>query len=327
MKRTVSRYASVGIFAACLSLTGCATFTDGRKDVSDKRIPEGLWVAHSKKFPDQRLVHEVRTRNFSRFDRAGERRSQQRLSRLPPGWVTREFTLRHAGGRSTVYEATYALDEDVYRRLPKARNDPYAKLALLHEAGRLKVVESDDRFAGVYAGNYLEPLNESPFFKAIRTNAIRSLTGMPDWKRRALKERDALGRTALYNAALRGHKRLVERFLDAGVPVDTENARGNRRTALAAAIDQSHLGIVRRLLSSGADPNRRDSAGATALHVAAQSCGKYREVVRILLQNGADPHLPDKRGETPLEHVARVSESTFLPILEEEIRKHATQPR
>jgi uncharacterized protein len=74
--------------------------------------------------------------------------------------------------------------------------------------------------------------------------------------------------------------------VDAGLPVDLTDAKGNTLLLLAVYHGNEELAIG--LLARGADPGRRNDRGQTAL-VAAAFRG-LTEVVRSLLAAGADPH-------------------------------------
>jgi ankyrin repeat protein len=71
------------------------------------------------------------------------------------------------------------------------------------------------------------------------------------------------GDTLLLLAAYHQHPDTVRALLERGADVDRSNDRG--QTALAAAVFRQHAGIVRELLAAGADPDAGGpSARATA---------------------------------------------------------------
>ena len=88
---------------------------------------------------------------------------------------------------------------------------------------------------------------------------------------------------AMFQAARSGDAELVEKFLDAGVPVD---ARGYDETALLKAAYKGHADVVRLLIDRGADLEARDNRGNTAVLHAAYT-GKV-DVIRILVEAGAE---------------------------------------
>jgi len=75
------------------------------------------------------------------------------------------------------------------------------------------------------------------------------------------------------------------------------------RTALHQAAGRGHLDLVSWLLKQGADANRRESTyQLVPLHLAAR--GGYLEVVRLLLKGGADLQAREKDNETALYYAA-----------------------
>ena len=62
---------------------------------------------------------------------------------------------------------------------------------------------------------------------------------------------------ALVGAAEAGDMAALRRLLDAGVPVDTRDARG--RTALLAATHADRIDAARLLIERGADVNAKDA--------------------------------------------------------------------
>src|SRR5436309_13365052 len=88
---------------------------------------------------------------------------------------------------------------------------------------------------------------------------------------------------ALHKAALRGDSEEVTRLLESGMPVDTENNRGD--TALMYAASANEPAILKYLLSKGANVagTRRSYK---AIHQAAANGNKH--IVELLAENGAD---------------------------------------
>ena len=99
-----------------------------------------------------------------------------------------------------------------------------------------------------------------------------------------------LQRTALMNAAGRGHTSIVQYFLEQGAPVNTQDVDG--ATSLMLASQFGHPETVRVLLDYGADANMlawSEEVYQTALMLA---CAEMRTVcVDLLLDGGADPNL------------------------------------
>jgi uncharacterized protein len=90
-----------------------------------------------------------------------------------------------------------------------------------------------------------------------------------------------------FGLAREGSTGTLAAYVDAGVPADLTDDRGD--TLLALAAHRGHAGTVCALLARGADPDRVDARGRTPL-AGAVSQGE-EDVVRALLDGGADPHL------------------------------------
>jgi ankyrin repeat protein len=74
---------------------------------------------------------------------------------------------------------------------------------------------------------------------------------------------DPVGTDALHRAAETDHPRIIQRLVDAGVPVDVVDEWGT--TPLIAAAWEGSSMAVRLLAEMGADPTRRNSHGQDAL--------------------------------------------------------------
>ena len=89
----------------------------------------------------------------------------------------------------------------------------------------------------------------------------------------------------LFDLARAGETATLAGYLDAGVPVELTDARGN--TLLMLAAYHGHAVTVRALAERGADPNRTNDRGQTPL--AGAVFKDEPEVLRALLEAGADP--------------------------------------
>jgi ankyrin repeat protein len=89
----------------------------------------------------------------------------------------------------------------------------------------------------------------------------------------------------LFDMARTGDAQTLAAYLDAGVPVDLTNARGDTLVMLAAY--HGHPEVVRVLTARGADVDRANDQGQTPLAGAVFKAED--EVVRALLDAGADP--------------------------------------
>ncbi|MGV9678319.1 ankyrin repeat domain-containing protein [Nocardia sp. NPDC003482] len=89
----------------------------------------------------------------------------------------------------------------------------------------------------------------------------------------------------MFEAARAGDAATVGAYLDAGVPVNLTNERGDTLVMLAAY--HGRLAALRTLLDRGADPDRANDRGQTPL--AGAIFKGDPEIVRVLLAAGADP--------------------------------------
>jgi uncharacterized protein len=89
----------------------------------------------------------------------------------------------------------------------------------------------------------------------------------------------------VFDLARGGHTQELAEYLDAGVPANLTNDKGD--TLLILAAYHGHAGTVGALLDRGADHSRTNDRGQTALAAAVfkQSTG----AVTRLLRAGADP--------------------------------------
>ncbi|MFJ8440973.1 ankyrin repeat domain-containing protein [Kitasatospora griseola] len=90
----------------------------------------------------------------------------------------------------------------------------------------------------------------------------------------------------LFDAARTGDTALLAAHLDAGVPADLTNDRGD--TLLMLAAYHGHAATVTALLERGAEPDRANDRAQTPL--AGAVFKGVTEVVDALLAHGADPH-------------------------------------
>ena len=91
--------------------------------------------------------------------------------------------------------------------------------------------------------------------------------------------------TRLFNLARAGGAAALAAYLDAGVPANLTNDRGDTLIMLAAY--HGHAPAVQVLLDRGAAPGRPNDRGQTPL--AGAVFKGEPEVVRALLDGGADP--------------------------------------
>ncbi|MGW0703556.1 ankyrin repeat domain-containing protein [Streptomyces sp. NPDC002867] len=91
--------------------------------------------------------------------------------------------------------------------------------------------------------------------------------------------------TKVFDLARRGETETLAAYLDAGVPADLTNDKGDTLVMLAAY--HGHAATVEALLARGAEPDRANDRGQTPL---AGAVFKGEDaVIRALLSGGADP--------------------------------------
>ena len=91
--------------------------------------------------------------------------------------------------------------------------------------------------------------------------------------------------TKIFDLARRGRTEELVAYVDAGVPADLTNDRGDSLLMLAAY--HGHAPAVSALAARGADPDRVNDRGQTPL--AGAVFKGEREVIDALLAAGADP--------------------------------------
>ncbi|WP_372452636.1 ankyrin repeat domain-containing protein [Pseudonocardia nigra] len=89
----------------------------------------------------------------------------------------------------------------------------------------------------------------------------------------------------MFDHARGGHTEELTAYVDAGLPVNLTNDKGD--TLLILAAYHGHPATVAALLARGADPARANDRGQTAL--AAATFRRSAEAVTALLDAGADP--------------------------------------
>lgn len=91
----------------------------------------------------------------------------------------------------------------------------------------------------------------------------------------------------LFELARNGDAEQLAAYVDAGVPVELTNSKGDCLLLLAAYCPSPET--VRALLDRGADPDRVNDRGQTP--IAAAAFRNSAPTVEALLAAGADPHL------------------------------------
>ncbi|MEH0421780.1 ankyrin repeat domain-containing protein [Streptomyces sp. B21-083] len=91
--------------------------------------------------------------------------------------------------------------------------------------------------------------------------------------------------TKIFDLARQGQTEALVAYVDAGVPADLTNDRGDSLVMLAAY--HGHAEAVRALLARGADGDRINDRGQTPL--AGAVFKGAQDVIQALLESGADP--------------------------------------
>ncbi|GGW51247.1 hypothetical protein GCM10010503_30350 [Streptomyces lucensis JCM 4490] len=91
--------------------------------------------------------------------------------------------------------------------------------------------------------------------------------------------------TKIFDLARQGRTEALVAYVDAGVPADLTNDRGDSLVMLAAY--HGHAGTVKALLARGAEADRVNDRGQTPLAGAVFKGGT--DVIKVLLEGGADP--------------------------------------
>ncbi len=116
--------------------------------------------------------------------------------------------------------------------------------------------------------------------------------------------------------AREGRTEPLMEMIEAGVPVDLSNARGD--TALILAAYREHPQTVDALLKAGADTGRVNTMGQTALIAAVFR--NSEPIVRALLHAGADPDIGAHTA-------AEVAQQFGLVDMQRILAEHAATPR
>ncbi|EKM75233.1 hypothetical protein AGABI1DRAFT_116520 [Agaricus bisporus var. burnettii JB137-S8] len=91
----------------------------------------------------------------------------------------------------------------------------------------------------------------------------------------------------MFEAARSGNSEPLVPAIEAGLPVNLTNTKGN--TLLMLAAYAGHLDLTKALLDKGADPNRENDLGQSIM--AGAVFKTHNEVVKALMEKGANPRL------------------------------------
>ena len=118
-------------------------------------------------------------------------------------------------------------------------------------------------------------------------------------------------RYPIHIAAIRGYDRMAGYLLDAGVGIDSIDARGYTPLMLGSAM--RHEKVVALCLDRGADPALINDLGTSPLFLAVQA--RSPQIVKMLLEARANPLLSREGGESPLTLAVKLGDKEILELL------------
>jgi len=124
--------------------------------------------------------------------------------------------------------------------------------------------------------------------------------------------RDALGGTALHDAAWSGEAQVAAYLIEMGADVNARHAEG-ASTPLHYAVLTNHPDVVEILLEHGADVKALYKTSQTPLHLAAAR--GYARIATLLIAHGADVNARDQTGATPLSEACWTGEAEMVRLL------------
>ncbi|MAS93696.1 MAG: hypothetical protein CMO55_10935 [Verrucomicrobiales bacterium] len=146
-------------------------------------------------------------------------------------------------------------------------------------------------------------------------SATLFLTGCSDPQKVAKKALEEKGYEIdvrdLLVAASAGDVESLDKFVEAGVSIDSTDKAGN--TALIKAASSGQLDAVEKILGMGADPRHANNLGRDAL-ISASAKG-FDRVARMLVSRGADATIRDSEGWTALSVAAYNGHSEVVSLL------------
>jgi ankyrin repeat protein len=119
-----------------------------------------------------------------------------------------------------------------------------------------------------------------------------------------------LQRLAL-DAARNGDAALLVSMLDAGLPVNLADEKGNSLLMLASY--HGHFDLTEALLQRGADPDQRNDRNQTPLAGVAFKGGL--EIAKLLVHHGADPNADQGGGRYPVQFAAMFGNPDIVAFL------------
>jgi ankyrin repeat protein len=117
------------------------------------------------------------------------------------------------------------------------------------------------------------------------------------------------------DAAREGEVDTLHPMIQAGLPIELKDSKGNSLLMLAAYHGQ--VSMVRMLLAAGADPDARNDREQTPL--AGVAFKGYLEVAQVLVESGADANADQGGGRTPIMFAAMFGHQAMVEYLEAKI--------
>lgn len=114
------------------------------------------------------------------------------------------------------------------------------------------------------------------------------------------------------NAARKGDVEMLEPMLQAGMPVNLADEKGNSLLMLASY--HGNLEATRLLLERGADPEKRNLRNQTP--IAGVAFKGNLEVMKLLVAGGADPSVDQGGGRLPIQFAALFGHTEIVRYLE-----------
>lgn len=113
------------------------------------------------------------------------------------------------------------------------------------------------------------------------------------------------------DAARTGDVGMLAPMLDAGMPVNLADEKGNSLLMLASY--HGHLQLTELLLKSGAAPDQRNARNQTPLAGVAFKGGL--EIAKLLVKHGADPNADQGGGRFPIQFAAMFGNPDIVAFL------------
>ena len=134
----------------------------------------------------------------------------------------------------------------------------------------------------------------TPLFLAVAQDKFDAALKLLQFKANASLQMDD-GSTALFAAAMKGNRKMMELLLEAGASENDVDRHGG--TVLHVAVANQQIDAVRLLLERGADPNVAERKNKfTAVHGAASS-GNVR-LLKLLVKHGGRVDAKAAKGKT-----------------------------